>query len=156
MRPLGGAELALRLWEGGRSLAEIAVGLRVSLRRAKGLLREAGVGSLAAVRCGACGREITHRRLDQGRGAALCLGCVAFHPEADFARRLRAYRLAAALTQGELAGRAGLSTTTVWQYEQGETVPRAPSLARLAAVLGGGLAGQARAAGGVAGSRGAG
>jgi hypothetical protein len=96
MRAPDGTEQALRLWEGGRSLAEIAVALRVSLNRAKGLLREAGVDSLAPVRCGSCEREVARGRSGlRGGEAVLCLGCLAFHPEADFARRLLAYRLAA-------------------------------------------------------------
>lgn len=56
-----------------------------------------------------------------------------------FGERLRRERLLAGLTQEELAERAGLSATSVWQYEQGEALPRGKSLSRLTAVLGDGL-----------------
>lgn len=74
-----------------------------------------------------------------GRGTAVCLDCLASQPEAPFAERLRACRLAAGLTQEELAERAGLSPTSIWQYEQGEALPRAGTRACLARVLGPGL-----------------
>ena len=54
-----------------------------------------------------------------------------------FARRLRAYRQAASLTQHELAARAGMSAAAVRDLEQGRTLrPRPGSIARLAAALG--------------------
>ena len=56
-----------------------------------------------------------------------------------FGTLLRRYRIAAGLTQEELAERAGLSATSIWQYEQGEAVPRGGSMARLAGVLGDGI-----------------
>ena len=141
-RPCGPTEAgrALALWQEGRSLAEVAAGLGVSCWQARCLLRQAGVISLGVVRCDRCGREIVHgRRGLPGREAALCLDCLASQPETPFPQRLRAHRLAAGLTQEELAERSGLSGTSIWQYEQGEAVPRATSLARLAKVFGPGF-----------------
>jgi DNA-binding XRE family transcriptional regulator len=135
------------LWQEGRSLAQIAAALRVSCRRARCVLREAGVAGLAVVHCANCDREIARGRPGlQGREAVLCLDCLAARPEAPFAQRLRAYRLAAGLTQDELAERASRSPTSIWQYEQGEAMPRAGTLARLVEVLGPGLAAPARRA----------
>lgn len=135
-----GTDQAFALWQEGRSLEEIAAALGVSCWRARRLLRGAGVASAVVVRCGSCGREIVRgKRGLQGREAALCLDCLASQPGASFAQRLRAYRLAEGLTQEELAQRAGLSPTSVWQYEQGEAAPRANTLARLARVFGPGF-----------------
>jgi DNA-binding XRE family transcriptional regulator len=139
MGRLDGTERVRRLWEKGRSPAEIPATPGVSPPRARRLLHTAG--AVTVVCCDDCGREITRgRRVLEGREDDLCLDCLASRPEVPFARRLRAYRLVAGLTQQELAERAGLNTTSIWQYEQGETAPRSSSLARLAAVLGEGLA----------------
>ncbi len=101
---------------------------------------------LVVVHCCGCGRAITRgQRGLKGNGNALCLNCLGAR-QAPFAERLRAYRLAAGLTQDELAQRSGLSATSVWQYEQGEAVPRAGTLARLVEILGSGLAPPATAA----------
>jgi transcriptional regulator with XRE-family HTH domain len=64
---------------------------------------------------------------------------VAADPSAPFAERLRALRLAAGLTQRGLAGRAGLSYTTIRSYEGGRGRPRQRLLVALARVLGTGL-----------------
>ena len=49
---------------------------------------------------------------------------------------LRAARLRAGLTRGEVASRAGVSEATVKGWENGERAPKASSHARLAAALG--------------------
>jgi serine/threonine protein kinase len=58
---------------------------------------------------------------------------------ASLAERLWALRLAAGLTQAELAGRAGLPPATLGHYECGRVRPQAARLAALARVLGPGL-----------------
>jgi transcriptional regulator with XRE-family HTH domain len=74
-----------------------------------------------------------------GRGGGRCSDCVAADPAAPFAERLRALRLAAGLTQEELAARVGRTHATVSDYERGRRRPRPDLLAALARVLGPGV-----------------
>jgi transcriptional regulator with XRE-family HTH domain len=64
---------------------------------------------------------------------------VAADPSTPLAERLRALRLAAGLTQMELAGQAGLSYATISDCERGRRRPRPGLLGALAGVLGPGL-----------------
>jgi transcriptional regulator with XRE-family HTH domain len=67
------------------------------------------------------------------------------HPTSAFGELLRRHRLAAGLTQGELAARAGLSARTVSDLERGvKSRPHLHTVQLLAAALG--LEGVARAA----------
>ena len=50
--------------------------------------------------------------------------------------RLKAVRIEQALTQEELADRAGVSTNTVARLERNETEPHMPTVRKLAAALG--------------------
>jgi transcriptional regulator with XRE-family HTH domain len=50
--------------------------------------------------------------------------------------RLKALRIEQALTQEELADRAGVSTNTVARLERNETEPHMPTVRKLAAALG--------------------
>ena len=50
--------------------------------------------------------------------------------------RLKALRVEQALTQEELADRAGVSTNTVARLERNETEPHMPTVRKLAAALG--------------------
>jgi transcriptional regulator with XRE-family HTH domain len=70
----------------------------------------------------------------------LCPGCLGRQPGATFGQRLRACRLAAGLSQGELARRSGIARTAVQNYEQGRWSPRPAPLARLVRVVGPGVA----------------
>ena len=127
----------------GLTLYGIAVRLGITERRAGGLLREAGIDPRACeVRCAGCRRVLARGHAGLRVNApTLCVVCLVRTPGASFGQRLRAYRLAAGLTQGQLAELAGLDAGTVWSYEQDETVPRGRRLARLVAILGPGLAG---------------
>ena len=49
--------------------------------------------------------------------------------------RLKAVRIEQALTQEELADRAGVSTNTVARLERNETEPHMPTVRKLAAAL---------------------
>lgn len=60
-------------------------------------------------------------------------------PRDDFATRLRLLRLAAGLTQEQLAAAAGLSTAAVCQWEQGRREPSLAALQALARALGASL-----------------
>jgi transcriptional regulator with XRE-family HTH domain len=61
-------------------------------------------------------------------------------PRAPFGLRLRLYRLAAEVTQAELAILAGVAWQSIARYEQQRGLPNRDTLARLARVLGPGLA----------------
>ena len=50
--------------------------------------------------------------------------------------RLKAQRIEQALTQGELAAKAGVSSNTVARLERNETEPHMPTVRKLAAALG--------------------
>ena len=52
-----------------------------------------------------------------------------------FATRLNNLRGAKGFTKSSLAKRLGVSTTCVWNWEEGNTHPRPGALARIAAVL---------------------
>jgi transcriptional regulator with XRE-family HTH domain len=54
---------------------------------------------------------------------------------ATFARQLKAARCAAGLTQAEVAERVGIAVEVFWRLERGRALPRADTLARLAASL---------------------
>jgi DNA-binding XRE family transcriptional regulator len=144
----GGAEAdelrrrAASLRQRGLTLDGIARRLRISPRRVAGLLREAGIDPRACeVRCAGCRRVLARGAAGlRGNAPTVCVVCLARTPGVSFGQRLLAYRLAAGMTQRQLAELAGLDAGTVWSYEQDETVPRGPRLARLVAVLGPGLA----------------
>jgi transcriptional regulator with XRE-family HTH domain len=131
----------LRLRAAGLSLGQIARRLGVTKQLVHQNLMAAGAAGPVAVQCRACGAEFAPVRHTPGSDrAALCLACLAKWPGVPFGERLTSYRLAAGLTQAELARRAGLATSTVSGYERVGGVPREATLARLTRVLGPGLA----------------
>src|SRR5687768_15304284 len=97
---------------------------------------------MAADCCRACGAAVVSGRswLPPG-AAAYCAACLPRVPGVPFGERLRSLRLAARLTQGQLAARAGVSPASVAAYERGASRPGPEALARLAQALGPGLAG---------------
>src|SRR5438874_13471807 len=71
-----------------------------------------------AVACTCCGSMIlSPGALRRDAAAALCLGCLRTQPEAPFAQRLQALRLAAGLSRTELAARSGLAPGSLRAYE---------------------------------------
>jgi DNA-binding XRE family transcriptional regulator len=90
--------------------------------------------------CRACRAWVAvGRHSIESNRAPLCLACLAVLPDAPFAERLKAHRLAAGLTQTELAGRSGVAEGSISMNERGQVTPGAASLARLVRVLGPGL-----------------
>lgn len=79
--------------------------------------------------------------LRRDAATALCLRCLAARPEAPFAQRLKALRLAAGLSRAELAQRSGLAPGSLRAYEDGRRKPQRRSVTHLARVLGDGLHG---------------
>jgi DNA-binding XRE family transcriptional regulator len=82
--------------------------------------------------CSQCGREISRHYSRQP--LTMCPECLP--ADAPFAQRLRACRLAAGMTQLELAKNAGVAHASIVQYELGNELPRFENLAKLARVLG--------------------
>jgi hypothetical protein len=87
--------------------------------------------------CAGCRVKVVSRAADPSDSdVVFCLPCLGKRPEATFSQRLRALRLAAGLSRGAVARRAGVSWFSVERYELGGRQPRRPQLARLVRVLG--------------------
>ncbi len=71
---------------------------------------------------------------------ALCLPCLAKHPNVTLGEPLKAHRAAAGLTCEQLAVKVALTASATSHYEVGLREPSPMTLARLAEVLGPGLA----------------
>jgi transcriptional regulator with XRE-family HTH domain len=120
----------------GLSLGAIARALGVSREGASRMLRAAGMDASAPpVRCPRCRAEVLTPEPGGRPPPALCLACLEDWPEAPFGQRLRAYRLAAGLSQEGLGRRLGVDVASVSRWEKGVNRPRTP-LHRLAEALG--------------------
>jgi DNA-binding XRE family transcriptional regulator len=124
----------------GLSLTAIGRTLGVSHQCIQEMLQRMANPRVLSVPCCACGRSIiSDGALPGDKDTALCLPCLAARPKAPFGQRLKAHRLAAGLTQSELADRAGISAKSIWHYESQGMEPRERNRARLVEVLGAGL-----------------
>jgi transcriptional regulator with XRE-family HTH domain len=124
----------------GLSLAEIGHRLGITRQRVSQLLKRFTFPRVRAIPCSACGEPIVSTgALPDDQGTALCLDCLAQRPQAPFAQRLGAQRLAAGLTRAELARRAGMSNEGIRGLERHGRKPQPETLARLVGVLGRGL-----------------
>jgi DNA-binding XRE family transcriptional regulator len=93
-----------------------------------------------AVPCRRCGAVVIPAGADvRGEGSLLCAACAWRKPGLRFGDVLKAHRLAAGLTQMELARRAGVEASTLYTYEAGRARPGWDTLVKLVAVLGAGL-----------------
>jgi transcriptional regulator with XRE-family HTH domain len=70
---------------------------------------------------------------------AYCLTCLARHRDANFGERLKAYRLAAGLTQRDLSEQAGVFVGRLTECESGRSVPQWRTVRKLVDALGLGL-----------------
>jgi DNA-binding XRE family transcriptional regulator len=122
----------------GLTLVEIGRQLGVHPKRVARVLKKVqvkqGMNPITCIECHAIIDSPAVQRCDAGE--TLCLQCLARCPDAPFGRRLRALRLAAGLTRGQLAGRAAMSETTVGTYERGQGFPGRSTLQALVRVLG--------------------
>src|SRR5439155_10354349 len=90
--------------------------------------------------CRECGREIAKFRAEAPRNSlAWCLECLGKHPEATFGERLKSHRLAAGMTQRELAEKVRLRQPSIAHYEADKGLPRQGNLAKLTRALGAGF-----------------
>ena len=76
-----------------------------------------------------------------GRGYCPTASGETKHPEATFGQRLKAFRLAAGLTQRELSKKTGLGPALIVNYEQDAVEPKGRSLTKLIRSAGGGVGG---------------
>src|SRR5262249_36490002 len=131
--------LVLRLRERGLTLAEIARRLGVTKQAVSGMLaRLEGCGRQPRfpVRCRECDRLIGEDGAAPQNSPVYCLDCLAGVPDVTFGQRLKAHRLAAKLTQKELARRTGLHHRSVIGLERNRNPPDWPTLTQLLAVFG--------------------
>jgi transcriptional regulator with XRE-family HTH domain len=127
-------ERAAALRAEGKTLAQIAEALGVTRSRAGQLLRERHRCSNRRLCCPGCGRDFGLTGLPGDEGPCLeCLQRPGLHSVGD---RIRARRLAAALSPAALARRAGVKTFTVRRAELDDNRPTPGTLAKLAGALG--------------------
>jgi hypothetical protein len=115
----------LRLRAGGLTLERIAARLGVSRQTVWYHLRAAGACK-RAVHCPRCHREVGPRLSQPGLTPAYCPDCLARHPDAPFAVRLKSCRAAAGLTVLALAGNTCTGDGNLRHYEGGRC-NRAPA-----------------------------
>jgi transcriptional regulator with XRE-family HTH domain len=139
---------------GGRP--NVARRIEAARLRAKGLTLEAIGGELGVSRqavssllkriqhprvfpgmfCSACGKPLVRepRQFLHNNGLALCLVCLP--ADASLGQRLKSYRLAAGLTQEEMAERTGIDFQTLSAYERGNALPKWLNVEKLIKTLG--------------------
>jgi DNA-binding XRE family transcriptional regulator len=87
--------------------------------------------------CTRCKKAVASRdHLTSDALVVFCLSCLRKRPDATFAERLIACRLAAGLTRGQVAARVGGSENTILSYEFGRHKPGPVRLAALVHLLG--------------------
>jgi transcriptional regulator with XRE-family HTH domain len=125
----------------GLSQAEIGRRLEVRREAVGAMLRKMGLAGDPVkpryqVRCCACETLLWEDCPVGNNGAVFCLGCLARQPDVNFGQRLKAHRVTAKLTQGQLAVRTGLNRVVVSGYEHDRREPDWRSLTQLLAALG--------------------
>ena len=117
-------------------MAKIGRRLGISKQAVDSSLKYVPNESARCVPCSCCGEPIISPGASPADvKLALCLPCLEQAPNANFAQRLMALRLAAGLTQAELARRAGMTLATVCEYRRNKRKPQQHNLAKLARVL---------------------
>jgi transcriptional regulator with XRE-family HTH domain len=128
------AELRARGW----TLQRIAGYLGVTYQNVQHLFKARGVRvPERPVCCRQCGALIVPwRRGMAPQVSAWCLTCLRQHPKAPFGERLKALRLAAGLSQLDLARQTGVGRTPVGRFEAGRGRQTWPVLVALIDRLG--------------------
>jgi transcriptional regulator with XRE-family HTH domain len=149
------AELALRIgvptatiwcWEQGRlptpaNVAKLIRVLSVGCRTPSMTRGGWSVRKSVIVSCRECGREIAKFGAEPPSNRPVwCLECLAKHPEATFGERLKSHRLAAGITQRELAESVCLRSPSIAHYEADKGLPKPGNLVKLTHTLGAGFA----------------
>jgi transcriptional regulator with XRE-family HTH domain len=127
------------LREQGLSFRAIARRLGVTAQAAQQLFRSPRRPGLT---CRGCGVLVAPDR-DPARfpGGVYCRACLGSKPKVAFAVRLRSLRLAAGLTQNDLARRCAVNPSTIGELERGRC-PMPRTLERLVRILGPALVGK--------------
>jgi DNA-binding XRE family transcriptional regulator len=124
--------LAAKAW----SLHQIGRHLGLSAEGVRKVLARHGRPTASLVfPCARCGAHLTTGKRTKVNPHALCLSCLKKELNASLAQRVRSLRLAANLTQEELAARSGLSPPTIWKIEQEGWQPAEASIAKVAKAL---------------------
>jgi transcriptional regulator with XRE-family HTH domain len=111
---------AVELRARGLSLPQIGRRFGITHQGVRHILRRSGpAAALPSVRCCACAAPIGDHSGGGDLGRVYCRACLSARPDAPLADRLRALRVAAGLTQAELARRAGASYRTIGHIECG-------------------------------------
>jgi DNA-binding XRE family transcriptional regulator len=137
----------VRLRRLGLSVSLIAKRLECSRQNVYQVMKYAGLRAESpALCCQECRAEILNFSNRDGKSsprrydaAVLCLNCLAKHPEATLGQRIKAHRLAAGWTLGELSKRTGISQVRLCVFERGGAEPMWRSLVKLLRVFGVGL-----------------
>jgi transcriptional regulator with XRE-family HTH domain len=130
--------LIAKLRAAGLTHRQIGQRLGVSRQSVQQALRHTDQAKLVPIRCQECGAAISRMRtVHNNNGQVYCVGCLP--NEAPFGQRLKAYRVAAKLTQAELAARIGVTPSAIHYWERGSRSPVSAKIAKLTAVLGAGL-----------------
>jgi transcriptional regulator with XRE-family HTH domain len=126
-----------RLRARGLTLQEIGDRLGISRQRVHALLKEEAV-TAPGITCRRCGQEIAPwPGASRNLGPVYCLDCLP--AKVSFGQRLRAHRVAAKLTQAELAARIGVPPGMICYWERDQRRPMRRNVAALVSVLGPGL-----------------
>lgn len=131
----------LKLRAQGLTLSEIAQRFGITKQAIWSLLNHRPrLTSSRTVSCTSCGSQIVSAgALPRDAQSALCVSCLQKQVGVPFCQRLKALRLAAGLSQADLARRTRLSPGSLRAYEDGSRAPRRSTIGRLVRVLGGGL-----------------
>jgi transcriptional regulator with XRE-family HTH domain len=122
----------------GHTYAEIGRNLGMTRQGATKLLNSTGSPRVPfAIRCSSCTAAFAQGyHTMKLNGDVLCIDCLRSSPEASFSQRLKTFRLAAGLSQHELAHRLGVQPLRISVLERGLYTPRWEQLLRLVEILG--------------------
>jgi transcriptional regulator with XRE-family HTH domain len=130
--------LIAKLRAKGLTYRQIGERLGISRQCVQQTLRYCEKARLVPIRCKKCGDVIARMRtVHNSNGPVYCLGCLPRN--APFGQRLRAYRVVAELTQGQLAALTRVTPTTIHGWERSRRKPIPVNVRALSAVLGAGL-----------------
>jgi transcriptional regulator with XRE-family HTH domain len=129
-------ERARRLRSQGMTQARIAAEMGCTPQNVSRMLRPPRGRQREPVPCAGCGEPLGPAAVPRDASEGLCMPCLSRKPDATFAMRLQAHRLAAGLSVAALARRARVTGVTVAAWERGEHGPRPGTLRKLAAALG--------------------
>lgn len=121
----------------GWTRRQIAEHLDLTPEWVRCILAEHGLTvSMRILKCRQCGTPVTSGHKAERNEETLCKFCLLKQDHPAFADRLRAFRLAASLSQAQLSQLTGLSQAAIGIYERGQGQPTLESVRKLAHGLG--------------------